>query len=40
MQMGLSAPATDMLVASVHLTAVVGELGAVVERGKDICSEE
>ena len=36
-QMGLPTPTADMLVASVHLAAVVRELGAVVERGEDIC---
>ena len=37
MQVGLTTPAADMLVTSVHLAAVVGELGTVVERGEDIC---
>lgn len=38
MEMGLSSATTNMLIARVHLTAVVSELGSVVEGGKDVLS--
>ena len=37
-QVGLSAPAADVLITSVHLAAIIGELGTVVESGEDVCA--